>query len=274
VSKANKRERQRQNRELARIERERMLKRQRQTRALRSFLYVFVPLIAIVVVISLVRGGDDGSSNEASSAGADACGTPVADPQRTFSEAPPQTIDAAAKYTALVCTSEGNITLSLDAGTAPVATNNFVFLARNGFYDGLDFHRAAKGFVIQGGDPSGDGSGGPGYTVQGEVPTDNYPVGSLAGAKTGNEPPGTFGSQFFIVTGSAGKTLPNDYARFGTVTKGLDVAKKIESYAPDGGDGPPTKKVRIVAVQIREDGTVLEPTTTTTTPAESTPSSS
>ena len=74
--------------------------------------------------------------------------------------------------------------------------------------------------MIQGGDPKGDGSGGPGYTVEGEVPTDHYPVGSLAAAKTGADPAGDFGSQFFIVTGAQGATLPNDYARFGTVTNG------------------------------------------------------
>ncbi len=96
--------------------------------------------------------------------------------------------------------------------------------------------------MIQGGDPKGDGSGGPGYTVAGEVPTDHYPVGALAAAKTGSAPAGDFGSQFFIVTGPNGATLPNDYARFGEVTKGMAVAKKIASFAPDNGDGAPTPR--------------------------------
>ena len=104
--------------------------------------------------------------------------------------------------------------------------------------------------MIQGGDPAGDGSGGPGYTVTGEVPTDHYPVGALAAAKTGANPAGSFGSQFFIVTGTQGATLPNDYARFGNVTKGIAVAKKIESFAPKSGDGAPTQRVLINKITI------------------------
>ena len=133
-----------------------------------------------------------------------------------------------------------------------------MFLARNGFYDGLTFHRASKDFVIQGGDPKGDGSGGPGYTVRGEVPTDHYPVGRLAAAKTGADPAGTFGGQFFIVTGANGATLPNDYARFGSVTTGIDVAQKIEALRTRRrGDGTPTKKVTIKKVTIKAGGKTL-----------------
>ncbi len=205
MSKAAKRERQKQNRELARAERERMMKRQRQMKTLRTLLYLLAPLVVIGVIISLVNGGN---SSDAKSATPAACANPVKNPTRTFPAAPPMTIDATAKYTATMCTSEGTITLALDPGTAPVATNNFVFLARNGFYDGLTIHRTVKNFIIQGGDPKGDGSGGPGYTVQGEVPTDNYPIGSLAAAKGTSEPAGTFGSQFFIVTGSGGSDAP------------------------------------------------------------------
>jgi cyclophilin family peptidyl-prolyl cis-trans isomerase len=159
----------------------------------------------------------------------------------------------------------GNISLFLDAKNAPIATNNFVFLARQGFYDGLTFHRASKDFVIQGGDPKGDGSGGPGYSVTGEVSKNNYPVGVLAAAKTGSDPAGTFGSQFFIVTGKNGATLPNDYARFGRVNQGIDIAKKVEALAPSSGDGAPTKKVTIIAIQVKENGKVLGPTTSATT---------
>lgn len=257
MSKAAKRERQKENRERARIERERMLKRERQTKTLRALAFLLGPIIAVLVIITLVSGGKDKNV-----AAASRCGKPVAKPTRTFAAPPPQTIDPNATYTAIMCTSEGDITLALEPTVAPVATNNFVFLAQNGFYDGLTFHRAAKDSVIQGGDPKGDGSGGPGYTVAGEVPTDHYPVGSLAAAKTSSEPAGSFGSQFFIVTGSGGATLPNDYARFGKVTKGLDVAKKIEAFAPSSGDGAPTTDVKIVAVEIRENGTALSPTTT------------
>ncbi len=269
MSKAAKRERQKQNRELARVERERMLKRQRQMKTLRTLLLLLAPIVVIAVIISLVNGGSSSDTKKSA---------PKA-PTRTFAAPPPMTIDTTAKYTATMKTSEGTVTMDLDAATAPVATNNFVFLARNRFYDGLTIHRAAKNFVIQGGDPKGDGSGGPGYTVEGEVPTDHYPIGSLAAAKGGSDPAGTFGSQFFIVTGSGGATLPNDYARFGIVTAGLANAQKIEKLAPSSGDGAPTKKVTIIKVTIRENGTVLgsttttAPTTTTTVPASTSSSS-
>ena len=192
VSKAEKRERQKENRERAREERERLQRRDKQMKTFRSLLIVLVPIMVILVIFTLAsNGGDDGKAK----AKTDSSIT------RSYSSPPPMTIDPNATYTATMDTSEGTITLALDAKTAPVATNNFVFLARNGFYDGLTFHRASKDFVIQGGDPKGDGSGGPGYTVTGEVPTDHYPVGALAAAKTGSDPAGTFGSQFFIVTG-------------------------------------------------------------------------
>jgi len=267
VSKANKRERQKENRERARIERERLQRRDRRMRTLRSLAFVLVPVIAILVVITLVSGNDDDSK----AATGPCAGSAPKPATRTFATAPPMTIDPAKKYTADVCTSEGDITIALDPKAAPIATNNFVFLATSNFYNGLDFHRAAKDFVIQGGDPKGDGSGGPGYTVVGEVPTDHYPVGSLAAAKSGSEPAGTFGSQFFIVTGPNGKTLPNDYARWGSVTKGLSVAQKIEGFAPSSGDGTPTQKVTIDKIVISVDGKVqgVAPTTSTTAAATS-----
>jgi cyclophilin family peptidyl-prolyl cis-trans isomerase len=237
VSKADKRERQRQNRELAKAERERLMKRDRRMRSLRGLLFVLVPIIAIFVIFQVTKSDDKKKSSG---------------PQRTFSTAPKQTIDPTKTYNATIATTEGTINVALDAKKAPKATNNFVFLARKGFYDKLCIDRASKDFVIQGGSPKCDQQGGPGYTVVGEVPTDNYPVGALAAAKGGNDPAGTMGSQFFIVTGSKGATLPNDYARFGSVTKGIDVAKAIEALAPTSGDGKPTKKVTIKKITISE----------------------
>jgi cyclophilin family peptidyl-prolyl cis-trans isomerase len=258
VSKANKRERQRQNRELAKVERDRLIRRDRRLRAVRGLLFVLVPVAIIFVIISIVQN-DDSDSSKASSATCrevpDSRKIPKKDTEQT---APQLTIDPAKTYTATIATNCGTMTATLDASTAPTATNNFVFLAREGFYDGLPFHRAAEQFVIQGGDPSGDGSGGPGYSVTGEVPTDNYPVGSLAAAKAPNEPAGTFGSQFFVVTGRGGASLPNEYARFGKVTKGMAVAKEIESLAPEPaegaqtGDGKPTENVVIDKITITE----------------------
>ena len=257
MSKAGKRERQKENRERAREERERLMRRDRRMKTMRSLLFVLVPIMVILVIISVTS-----SSDSSTSADNPLCKNPVKNPTRKYSAPPATVIDPSLTYTATVCTSEGVITLSLDTKNAPIAANNFVFLAGNGFYDGLTFHRASKNFVIQGGDPEGDGNGGPGYTVKGEVPTDHYPIGALAAAKTGAEPAGTMGSQFFIVTGSQGQTLPNDYARFGSVTGGQNVADKIESFAPSSGDGTPTTKVTIDKITIKAGNKVLTPTTT------------
>ncbi len=266
MSKATKRERQKENRERARIERERLVKRDRQMKALRGFVILAVVFVVGLIAFNALTSNDSSSKKSATPNASGVCASskPVANPIRTFPAAPPMTIDATATYSATVCTSEGPITLALDAKAAPVATNNFVFLAEGGFYDGLTFHRASKDFVIQGGDPKGDGSGGPGYSVTGEVPTDHYPLGALAAAKTGADPAGTFGSQFFIVTGKNGATLPNDYARFGKVTAGIANAKKIESFHPASGDGVPTKKITITNVVISVNGKVVSTASSTT----------
>ncbi len=239
MSKANKRERQRENRERAREERERLMKRDKTWRTVRSLLFVLVPVLAVAIVITLTRNDQDSAK-----------ATPT--PTRTFKQAPKQTIDPAKTYTATIVTTEGTMTAKLDPKNAPVATNNFVFLANEHFYDGLCIDRASKGFVIQGGSPKCDQQGGPGYTVKGEVPTDHYPVGALAAAKSGADPAGTMGSQFFIVTGANGATLPNDYARFGSVDSGIAVAQQIEALAPSTGDGKPTKPVKIKKITITE----------------------
>jgi cyclophilin family peptidyl-prolyl cis-trans isomerase len=239
VSKADKRERQRQNRELAKIERERLIKRDRRMRTARNLLFVLIPVIAIFVVLQLVKSDDSKDSKSKT-------------PQRTFSSAPKMTIDTAKNYAAKIETTKGTIDVALDAKNAPIATNNFVFLSKKGFYDKLCIDRASKDFVIQGGSPKCDQQGGPGYTVAGEVPTDNYPVGSLAAAKGSSDASGTMGSQFFIVTGSKGATLPNEYARFGNVTSGQNVADSIEKLAPSSGDGKPSEKVTIKKITISE----------------------
>ena len=130
-----------------------------------------------------------------------------------------------------------------------------MFLAKQGFYDGLKWPRAAGDFVIQTGSPSDDQAGGPGYSVKTEVPAQpGYAAGAVAWAKGGSEPAGTAGSQFFVVTGSGGSTLPADYGMIGTVSAGLENAQKIASLAPDGGtgDGPPTIPMYVFKVEITE----------------------
>ncbi|MGZ8676815.1 MAG: peptidylprolyl isomerase [Solirubrobacterales bacterium] len=156
---------------------------------------------------------------------------PEADPQ-SYGAPPERSIDPSRTYVATLETSCGDIVITFDPELAPIAVNNFVFLAREGFYDGLTVHRVVDGFVIQSGDPEGTGEGGPGYLFEDELPTDGYPPGSVAMANAG---PDTNGSQFFIVTGDA-SALGNDYTRFGEVTRGLDVARRIESFADPQAD--------------------------------------
>ena len=237
----------------------------------RTVMAVAATLAALALAAGLAGcGGDDGSADAGAGAtatsstgvaapsgggtvtNADGATCSAAEPQpaadpKTYDAPPPLTIDPAKTYTATLATSCGDIVIRLDAKAAPRTVNNFVFLARQGFYDGLTFHRVVPGFVIQGGDPSGDGTGGPGYTFADELPDDGYPTGSVAMANSG---PGTNGSQFFIVTGDA-SFLPNSYSRFGRVTKGLDVAKTIERFADPAADpGDPASQVPTATIWI------------------------
>jgi cyclophilin family peptidyl-prolyl cis-trans isomerase len=141
-------------------------------------------------------------------------------------------------------TSEGSFTIELDTEQAPKTANNFAYLTEEGFYDGLGFHRIVPDFVIQGGDPRGDGTGGPGYKVVERPPAGiEYTPGVVAMAKSGAEKPGTSGSQFFVVTGEGGASLTPDYALVGRVTEGLDVVQAIGRLG--GPDERPTKTVVI-----------------------------
>ena len=145
-------------------------------------------------------------------------------------------IDPAKRYTAEMDTSMGTMTIALDAASAPKTVNNFVFLARQGFYDGVIFHRIIQGFMCQGGDPDGTGRGGPGYRFEDELPKPGrYEVGSIAMANAG---PNTNGSQFFIISGPSGVRLPPDYSLFGKVVSGLDVVDQMEKVKTGAGDRP------------------------------------
>src|SRR4051794_11855628 len=157
---------------------------------------------------------------------------------RTFSKAPAMTVNKAKKYSATISTSCGTVVVALDAAHAPKGVNNFVFLAQHHFYDGLTWHRVVKDFVVQGGDPKGDGTGGPGYSVVTETPASGYKQGTIAYAKSASEANGTAGSQFFIVSGSSISALNQktngayQYGAFGQVSKGLDAVKKLQSLVP------------------------------------------
>lgn len=173
--------------------------------------------------------------------------------KKTYKKPPKMTIDSKKTYTATVKTSCGTIVFRLDQKLAPNTVNSFVFLAGKHFFDGLIFHRIHKDFVIQGGDPTGSGSGGPGYkTVDAPPEGSKYPVGVVAMAKGGDEPAGSSGSQFFIVIGQEA-ALPADYAIIGKVVKGQDVAEKIGALPIEGGatDGRPAQTVYINKITIK-----------------------
>jgi len=134
-------------------------------------------------------------------------------------------VDPSKTYLATITTARGTIRVQLDPKAAPVTVNNFVFLAREGFYDGLTFHRVEPGFVIQGGDPRGDGTGGPGYTIQDEKSPLKHEEGAIAMAKSAL--PNSAGSQFYI-TLAPQPALDGNYTVFGKVIEGMNVAKQIQ----------------------------------------------
>ena len=169
--------------------------------------------------------------------------------QTSFDAPPPMCIDPAKSYTATMDTSLGEMVIFLDAASAPNTVNNFVFLARYHYYDGLVFHRVINGFMCQGGCPEGSGRGGPGYRFADELPLPGrYEIGSLAMANAG---PDTNGSQFFIITGASGVGLPPAYSLFGKVVSGLEVADQLQGVATAPGDRP-LEDVTINSVVITE----------------------
>ena len=171
---------------------------------------------------------------------------------QTYSAPPAMSLDDSKAYTATIKTNHGDINVELFSADVPVTVNNFVFLAREGFYKDGQFHRVIKDFMIQGGCPTGDGTGGPGYRFQDEPVTRSYVKGILAMANAG---PNTNGSQFFIVHG-ADVGLPPNYTIFGNVTGGMDVVDNIAtSPVTTGRSGEPsttTTALQINDVEIQE----------------------
>ncbi len=168
---------------------------------------------------------------------------------KQYPAAPAMSIDAAKKYVATLHTEKGDIEIELAAAATPITVNNFVFLAREKYYDGVIFHRTIPGFMIQGGDPTGTGMGGPGYKFEDEPFTGQYKRGTVAMANAG---PDTNGSQFFIM--HADYPLPPNYVIFGQVTKGLEAVDAIATAPTEtGGEGSkPITPVKITSVDIVE----------------------
>ena len=196
----------------------------------RTCLVALAALSVALPVLAACGGGEE--REEASEADADA-----------FSEGK--------RYDAVVRTSHGSFTIRLDTERAPKTTASFIRLARDEFFDGTVFHRIVPGFVIQGGDPTGTGTGGPGSTVVEPPPQDlRYTKGVVAMAKAGDEPAGASGSQFFVVT-AADAGLPPEYALLGKVSEGLGVVQKIGRLG-DPATEQPTEKVTVERITIRE----------------------
>jgi peptidyl-prolyl cis-trans isomerase B (cyclophilin B) len=226
------------------------------------------PILA--VVLGLAGCGSSHSSSTSTSATSTAAATtaaaaPSASPCTTVKvpapkpsphlSAPHLKLDPHRTYTVTIVTNCGTFAFTLDVAQSPNTSASFYYLVKRGFFDGVTFHRVASGFVIQGGDPTGTGAGGPGYTVVEAPPkSTQYVLGDVAMAKTGAEPSGASGSQFFIVTAanvtqSAG--LTPDYALVGKVVSGIGVVEKIGSLPTNPpGDGSPTPAVVMSSVTV------------------------
>src|SRR5215218_1124704 len=208
------------------------------------------PLIVLLVLVAAgCAGGDESGDN---GGGGEAAATTNGGGCRTVeapasgartAPKPPEQLDPSKSYKLTMKTNCGSVTILLDAKGAPATSASLVSLARRGYFDGTVFHRIVPGFVIQGGDPTASGSGGPGYqTVDKPAASARYTHGVVAMAKTQTEPAGTSGSQFFVVTADdAG--LPPDYAVVGKVVRGLGVVDRIGRLG--GADEQPTQAVEI-----------------------------
>jgi cyclophilin family peptidyl-prolyl cis-trans isomerase len=172
-------------------------------------------------------------------------------PTRQFAGPPPDCLTEGVTYDAIVTTNQGEFTIELDTEQGPIAANNFVFLARNQYFDDTPCHRIIPNFVVQCGDPTGTGTGGPGYTIVDEPPAPGqYRLGSIAMAKT--PAPDSAGSQFFIIIGSDGAALPPEYALFGQVIDGFDTTVAAMAAAGTAGQGTPSEPIQIESVRIVE----------------------
>jgi cyclophilin family peptidyl-prolyl cis-trans isomerase len=254
---------------------------QKRRKQIRNGVIVVVVIAVIVGIVFLVSGNDTNNpapkskggttTTTAVAKGSDAklqaqanevavkAGCPASTKTtvntQKYSAAPAMAIDTSKTYTATVVTTTGTFDIALDAKAAPTTVNNFVFLADKDYYHCVIFHRVIPQFMDQTGDPTGTGEGGPGYTIQDENPAkaanaaQQYPLGSVAMANTGQA--NTGGSQFFIVAGPEGESLPNTYALFGSVTSGMSVVDTINQQGSAAGV-PPDVTQRIISITIHE----------------------
>ena len=281
-----KRERKKMNRDMGRQAQEAAAKRQKTTKTTIRIVGAIVIILALFFGIAFLTDDDEKSTDTAApvstAVDAYASTTVAGDATNTVpgdaatpsdfvygtTECPPvegaatQTqefgdsfalcIDPTKTYTAVVTTNMGTYSAVLDAAKAPGTVNNFVSLARNKYFDGITCHRAIPGFMVQCGDPTATGNGGPGYKFADELPSSGeYKIGSLAMANSG---PNTNGSQFFVISGDEGVTLPPSYTLFGQVTEGLDstVVALDAAGNPSSNGMPPLKEIKIESITITE----------------------
>jgi cyclophilin family peptidyl-prolyl cis-trans isomerase len=218
----------------------------------------FALILAALALVATGCGGSDEPDDTVTST--ETVGTEIPEATDTagsgatsFSE-PQQVLQDGKQYTIVMTTSQGVIRIRLDPAAGGPIPNSIAFLVEQGFYDGLTFHRVVPDFVLQGGDPSGDGSGGPGYSVVGPVPDDYgpYKIGDVAMAKTAAEAPGTAGSQFFVISGQQGATLPPDYGILGHAYDPASLATIEAIAALAVTDGPPSEEVTITKATVEE----------------------
>jgi peptidyl-prolyl cis-trans isomerase B (cyclophilin B) len=242
-------------RELARRRLERRKLREAQQRAARrrATITIAATIVGVLVLVGgaalLTKGGDDKKSNAANSCTYNKTSQPASKDAGGLPDAKPDRQD----HTATIETNRGPVKVSLLGSKAPCAVNSFIHLAKASFYDGTSCHRITEGGVVQCGDPTGEGAGGPGYQFMEEnLPTDAtgapYPKGTLAMAKS--SAPGSSGSQFFMVTQDNTFDGPN-YTVFGKVLSGLDVLEKVVAGGSEpAGDGKPKLALTITKIDI------------------------
>jgi cyclophilin family peptidyl-prolyl cis-trans isomerase len=232
---------------------------------------------AIVVVAGVIVLGNPFGAPSPSASGAASQAAVASHGDGTCPTSQPTSLSASDVRTVTIQTDKGTIVMRIDGSRAPIATGNFVALAACHYYDGITFHRLVPGFVIQGGDPAGDGSGGPGYTIKDDPLNGTYKRGTVAMARTGN--PDSQGSQFFIVLSddaNAALTNPQNapypYAILGEVTSGMDVVDAIAAM-PNSGDNSGNQAldpVVMTSVTVANASTPsASPASTTATPAAS-----
>lgn len=206
---------------------------------------VLPALLTSLAVAAVACGGEGGPAG-----GGIPSPGPTGGGPRTYTQRPPLTIDRGKKYTALVRTVKGDFKIELRPDIAPETVNSFVFLARDGYYDGVTFHRVIPGFVAQTGDPTGTGSGGPGYTLPAEFSGEPYVRATVGMARVGNDP-NSGGSQWFVAYGEAA-SLNGQYTVFGKVIEGMEVVDALTPRDPRADPNAPPGDA-VITIEISEE---------------------